>query len=217
MFFFFFFNDTATTEIYTLSLHDALPISANTDRRCVLLQNRSALGGNVRPAWQDLHRSIVQRPYPLSDIRGSRISALFGRFRKKAVFEGLLRLPGASGPAAQRPCSNRSVRRRVVGLGRGPRLPPTHPEGQSSAVAHTSSRENAFFLLNFGWVKPVYGLLHVVTRSFLKIFRPDHRGERAAHFAGNICWYLVMSTDCQSPLMMPARIYAAVLPFLECS
>src|SRR5712664_5029697 len=27
MFVFFFFNDTATTEIYTLSLHDALPIS----------------------------------------------------------------------------------------------------------------------------------------------------------------------------------------------
>src|SRR5256885_16359454 len=30
--FFFFFNDTATTEIYTLSLHDALPISARRDR-----------------------------------------------------------------------------------------------------------------------------------------------------------------------------------------
>src|SRR5437588_6253062 len=29
--FFFFFNDTATTEIYTLSLHDALPSSA---KRC---------------------------------------------------------------------------------------------------------------------------------------------------------------------------------------
>src|SRR2546427_5682879 len=26
VFYFFFFNDTATTEIYTLSLHDALPI-----------------------------------------------------------------------------------------------------------------------------------------------------------------------------------------------
>ena len=26
IFVFFFFNDTATTEIYTLSLHDALPI-----------------------------------------------------------------------------------------------------------------------------------------------------------------------------------------------
>src|SRR5256886_8194396 len=31
--FFFFFNDTATTEIYTLSLHDALPIWANGARR----------------------------------------------------------------------------------------------------------------------------------------------------------------------------------------
>src|SRR5258708_26035230 len=29
MSFFFFFNDTATTEIYTLSLHDALPICAH--------------------------------------------------------------------------------------------------------------------------------------------------------------------------------------------
>src|SRR6266446_8857710 len=30
--FFFFFNDTATTEIYTLSLHDALPIAAQSTR-----------------------------------------------------------------------------------------------------------------------------------------------------------------------------------------
>src|SRR5687767_15908926 len=30
--FFFFFNDTATTEIYTLSLHDALPISGTGTR-----------------------------------------------------------------------------------------------------------------------------------------------------------------------------------------
>src|SRR5436309_4710079 len=35
--FFFFFNDTATTEIYTLSLHDALPISGDgMDRVAVL-------------------------------------------------------------------------------------------------------------------------------------------------------------------------------------
>src|SRR3989441_7373937 len=33
MFLFFFFNDTATTEIYTLSLHDALPILQNRRRR----------------------------------------------------------------------------------------------------------------------------------------------------------------------------------------
>src|SRR2546430_11552485 len=42
--FFFFFNDTATTEIYTLSLHDALPIfpriSAMT--RCARARGRSA-------------------------------------------------------------------------------------------------------------------------------------------------------------------------------
>src|SRR2546426_7561760 len=37
---FFFFNDTATTEIYTLSLHDALPISpirgSNTPTACAV-------------------------------------------------------------------------------------------------------------------------------------------------------------------------------------
>src|SRR2546430_12251465 len=42
---FFFFNDTATTEIYTLSLHDALPISwyqppSNLLRPLTLLGNR---------------------------------------------------------------------------------------------------------------------------------------------------------------------------------
>src|SRR6476660_10488999 len=36
-FFFFFFNDTATTEIYTLSLHDALPICS----RVLSLSSRS--------------------------------------------------------------------------------------------------------------------------------------------------------------------------------
>src|SRR5215510_16272841 len=44
-FFFFFFNDTATTEIYTLSLHDALPIAApmhSTWRRCRLWSWRAA-------------------------------------------------------------------------------------------------------------------------------------------------------------------------------
>src|ERR1043165_10295087 len=34
--FFFFFNDTATTEIYTLSLHDALPISGCSRASCAI-------------------------------------------------------------------------------------------------------------------------------------------------------------------------------------
>src|SRR5476649_3105497 len=45
--FFFFFNDTATTEIYTLSLHDALPISSPVQpRRSCVAGNRSAPRGN---------------------------------------------------------------------------------------------------------------------------------------------------------------------------
>src|SRR6266511_4627206 len=36
-FFFFFFNMTATTEIYTLSLHDALPFSTAASRRAFRL------------------------------------------------------------------------------------------------------------------------------------------------------------------------------------
>src|SRR5205809_2619356 len=40
---FFFFNGPATTEIYTLSLHDALPISGKTTLHCTLL-HCTALG-----------------------------------------------------------------------------------------------------------------------------------------------------------------------------
>src|SRR5260370_33351597 len=43
----FFFNDTATTEIYTLSLHDALPISQARAVRPVHL-HRPGAGGAVR-------------------------------------------------------------------------------------------------------------------------------------------------------------------------
>src|SRR3989442_12394658 len=41
----FFFNDTATTEIYTLSLHDALPIS----RAVLRLRPRGLPGGHHGP------------------------------------------------------------------------------------------------------------------------------------------------------------------------
>src|SRR3712207_7887469 len=41
----FFFNDTATTEIYTLSLHDALPISAP--------DGRAVDGSPSGQRWQD--------------------------------------------------------------------------------------------------------------------------------------------------------------------
>src|SRR3712207_7585432 len=49
---FFFFNDTATTEIYTLSLHDALPICANSARRRgVATMGADRAGGRLRARW----------------------------------------------------------------------------------------------------------------------------------------------------------------------
>src|SRR5437764_15030079 len=60
MFLFFFFNVTATTEIYTLSLHDALPISRirslSGKRRHVRRGLRGPLrgwesGGSPAPVW----------------------------------------------------------------------------------------------------------------------------------------------------------------------
>src|SRR2546430_11375119 len=57
---FFFFNDTATTEIYTLSLHDALPISSCASRRkCAKTAptwKKSAPGSRPR-AWTSMPSS----------------------------------------------------------------------------------------------------------------------------------------------------------------
>src|SRR5260221_5193153 len=53
----FFFNDTATTEIYTLPLHDALPISF---RARPMLQSETDIAGDIEPRllpWLDVARS----------------------------------------------------------------------------------------------------------------------------------------------------------------
>src|SRR6266536_4838727 len=55
--FFFFCNDTATTEIYTLSLHDALPISRRGGR---------GLGRGSPSAW---------RPDPRGDRKSTRLNS----------------------------------------------------------------------------------------------------------------------------------------------
>src|SRR2546422_4978303 len=60
--YFFFFNDTATTEIYTLSLHDALPISG--ERLGAVLaahQRNGAEGAGVVAALGDLEVAHVRR------------------------------------------------------------------------------------------------------------------------------------------------------------
>src|SRR5215467_16389058 len=55
---FFFFNDTATTEIYTLSLHDALPISA----RRSAWSTRSGYWAWSSPPRSEEHTSELQSP-----------------------------------------------------------------------------------------------------------------------------------------------------------
>src|SRR5256885_17108830 len=73
---FFFFNDTATTEIYTLSLHDALPICllqalhardqglpARMPDQCTVQLHARAGGQRLR----QLHP--LQRPLPVADHR----------------------------------------------------------------------------------------------------------------------------------------------------
>src|SRR5438874_13824210 len=58
-FFHFFFNDTATTEIYTLSLHDALPICT--------CSRRSSAGPGPAPTWRSRGG-----PGPAGTARGPR-------------------------------------------------------------------------------------------------------------------------------------------------
>src|SRR6266849_6744137 len=48
--FFFFFNDTATTEIYTLSLHDALPIFCGLEEGLLPHSGRGFDDGSAEPS-----------------------------------------------------------------------------------------------------------------------------------------------------------------------
>src|SRR2546427_5443029 len=55
--FFFFFNDTATTEIYTLSLHDALPISYKTHSSVLSVNHRNKAMMTTKPKTYKVIRS----------------------------------------------------------------------------------------------------------------------------------------------------------------
>src|SRR5256885_14043384 len=68
--YFFFFNDTATTEIYTLSLHDALPIS-----RCYSLGAGclSRYNGFMRKTVFVVLSSIAHKP--IEDRKSTRLNS----------------------------------------------------------------------------------------------------------------------------------------------
>ena len=57
---FFFFNDTATTEIYTLSLHDALPICGDSPVFLDYLVLMGDLERRESLAYQDFLVSLVE-------------------------------------------------------------------------------------------------------------------------------------------------------------
>src|ERR1043166_10244424 len=61
-YFFFFFNDTATTEIYTLSLHDALPIYVRRDGG----SPRGPLGSHGHLFRSEEHTSELQSRFGIS-------------------------------------------------------------------------------------------------------------------------------------------------------
>src|SRR2546430_16099204 len=111
---FFFFNDTATTEIYTLSLHDALPIFA---RR--LLEGTYPRLCRRRPVRQ---RATSQREPDPHAVRGSgilfpgpRVAGQRDRELAAALREGgLARLPALGGDHA------RAAERRRHPVLRGP-------------------------------------------------------------------------------------------------
>src|SRR5437762_9021949 len=93
-FYFFFFNDPATTEIYTLSLHDALPIfwlcgKSGWARRVVssLLSRASRLVVNTASRSEE-HTSELQSPMYL-------VCRLL--LEKKKMFEPFYTTKGAGG------------------------------------------------------------------------------------------------------------------------
>src|SRR2546422_5494615 len=107
--FFFFFNDTATTEIYTLSLHDALPISGPG-----ALPRARRRGGCAR------------EPRPLGDRKSTRLNSSHGYISyavfclKKKKQYVLIRSPQSS----TTPSTTRH---------------PTHSSHDSSLIEHTST------------------------------------------------------------------------------
>src|SRR2546422_1208870 len=81
---FFFFNDTATTEIYTLSLHDALPICRETIGRrdassCRLPRAAGRRRARRRP------RAPAPRGYGRRDRKSTRLNSSHG-YISYAVF-----------------------------------------------------------------------------------------------------------------------------------
>src|SRR5258707_9707317 len=75
---FFFFNDTATTEIYTLSLHDALPIFARQRVMGISIEHRAGFAIGLTTQHQAQHaksRRINREPGSVLDRKSTRLNS----------------------------------------------------------------------------------------------------------------------------------------------
>src|SRR6266480_448847 len=105
---FFFFNDTATTEIYTLSLHDALPIPLGRERLRSLQPLVALPAGPLGPGIRrpPVAESLAQGAQPLARVRDQ---------RNRTVFAGVERLHvEGQYPAALRVKQRRRAGREVL-------------------------------------------------------------------------------------------------------
>src|SRR2546422_5662235 len=87
-YFFFFFNDTATTEIYTLSLHDALPIylgGAGVRRGHHVARRAGARHGHDRRGVRDRVRAGPDDRRTRGDRKSTRLNSSHG-YISYAVF-----------------------------------------------------------------------------------------------------------------------------------
>src|SRR6266540_5801639 len=70
LFLVFFFNDTATTEIYTLSLHDALPISPGRDGDLSHVRAVGSTGAPLPPEGFTWIVDALGRPIQVGSVSG---------------------------------------------------------------------------------------------------------------------------------------------------
>src|SRR3712207_7253936 len=90
---FFFFNDTATTEIYTLSLHDALPISAQRSGRSFTLADRGRTASVAgRPGTTALGTGVGAGDRKSTRLNSSHANISYAVFclKKKIIFSLIL-------------------------------------------------------------------------------------------------------------------------------
>src|SRR5258708_14852443 len=103
--FFFFFNDTATTEIYTLSLHDALPISFGYPGQL----SPSATRHNAHP-WT----SVESSPRMGIDRKSTRLNSSHQIISYAVFCLKKKKLTGQRGLTRTHYCPHACVRRRIT-------------------------------------------------------------------------------------------------------